>query len=166
MRAPLDRQKPARKADLRGDLERAVGLESPAKIGFAAGILVDHDREVARSAAQLAAHAASSSSSSSPSPASSASISSQSAHSSKPPPERPQPTSTPTGGAPSWTSCWASMWPRGVEELDGEKLPPLLKLRYAALQDAFTDLCKPDQVQGMFVGFQRHLYGVGQRAEA
>lgn len=47
---------------------------------------------------------------------------------------------------------------QGVDELDGEKLSPLLKLRYTALQDAFVDLGKPDQVRGMLMGFQRHLY--------
>lgn len=48
---------------------------------------------------------------------------------------------------------------QGVEELDSEKPAPLLKLKYrGALNDAFADLGKPDQVRGLFVGFQRHLY--------
>jgi type I restriction enzyme R subunit len=47
----------------------------------------------------------------------------------------------------------------GVEELDVEKLPPLLKLKYrSALSDAFAELGQPEQVRGVFVGFQRHLY--------
>ena len=50
---------------------------------------------------------------------------------------------------------------QGVDELDAEKLSPLLRLRYQALSDAFADLGKPDQVRQVFVGFQRHLYGVG-----
>ena len=50
---------------------------------------------------------------------------------------------------------------QGVDELDAEKLSPLLRLRYQALSDAFADLGKPDQVRQVFVGFQHHLYGVG-----
>lgn len=49
---------------------------------------------------------------------------------------------------------------QGVAELDGEKLSPLLKLKYHnALADAFAELGRPEQVRGVFVGFQRHLYG-------
>ena len=54
----------------------------------------------------------------------------------------------------------------GVDELDAEKLSPLLKLKYNnAIADAFAELGRPDQVRGVFVGFQRHLYGstVGPR---
>ena len=48
---------------------------------------------------------------------------------------------------------------QGVDELDAEKLPPLLKLKYRnALADAFAELGRPDQVRGLFAGFQRHLY--------
>jgi type I restriction enzyme, R subunit len=48
---------------------------------------------------------------------------------------------------------------QGVDELDGENLKDLLKLKYRnALSDAFADLGKPEQVRGLFVGFQRHLY--------
>ena len=47
---------------------------------------------------------------------------------------------------------------QGVDELDAEKLSPLLRLRYQALSDAFVELGKPDQVRQVFVGFQRHLY--------
>lgn len=46
----------------------------------------------------------------------------------------------------------------GVDELDHEKLPPLLRLKYRALPDAFAELGKPDQVRKLFVDFQRHLY--------
>ncbi|MGH8796827.1 MAG: type I restriction-modification enzyme R subunit C-terminal domain-containing protein, partial [Caldimonas sp.] len=47
----------------------------------------------------------------------------------------------------------------GVDELDADKLSPLLKLRYRnALDDAFADLGTPTQVRAVFVGFQRHLY--------
>jgi type I restriction enzyme, R subunit len=46
----------------------------------------------------------------------------------------------------------------GVDELDQEKLSPLLRLRYKALNDAFAELGKPEQVREVFIGFQRHLY--------
>jgi type I restriction enzyme R subunit len=47
---------------------------------------------------------------------------------------------------------------QGVDELDAEKLSPLLRLRYKALNDAFAELGKPEQVRRVFVDFQRHLY--------
>lgn len=47
---------------------------------------------------------------------------------------------------------------QGVDELDQEKLSPLLQLKYRALSDAFAELGKPDQVRNVFVGFQRFLY--------
>ena len=54
---------------------------------------------------------------------------------------------------------------QGVDELDAEKLSPLLKLRYKnALADAFVELGRPHQVRQVFVGFQRHLYGRGTSA--
>ncbi len=40
-----------------------------------------------------------------------------------------------------------------VDELDAEKLSPLLKLKYKnAISDAFTELGQPDQVRAVFVG--------------
>jgi type I restriction enzyme, R subunit len=47
---------------------------------------------------------------------------------------------------------------QGVDELDQDKLAPLLRLRYRALSDAFQELGQPDQVRNIFIGFQRHLY--------
>jgi type I restriction enzyme R subunit len=48
---------------------------------------------------------------------------------------------------------------QGVDELDAEKLSPLLKLKYNhAIADALADLGQPEQVRRVFVGFQRHLY--------
>ena len=47
---------------------------------------------------------------------------------------------------------------QGVDELDQEKLSPLLKLRYNAIDDAISDLGNPYQIRTLFVGFQRHLY--------
>lgn len=52
---------------------------------------------------------------------------------------------------------------QGVDELAQEKLSPLLQLRYKALTDAFAELGPPDAVRGMFIGLQRHLYGVAKR---
>jgi type I restriction enzyme R subunit len=48
---------------------------------------------------------------------------------------------------------------QGVDELDAEKLSPLLKLKYNnALADAVKDLGSPEQIRQVFVGFQRYLY--------
>ena len=47
---------------------------------------------------------------------------------------------------------------QGVDELDADKLSPLLKLKYSALNDAVKDLGSPDQIRQVFVGFQRYLY--------
>jgi type I restriction enzyme R subunit len=47
---------------------------------------------------------------------------------------------------------------QGVDELDAEKLSPLLRLRYKALNDAFAELGQPEQVRRVFVGFQKHLH--------
>jgi len=52
---------------------------------------------------------------------------------------------------------------QGVEELDAEKLSPLLKLKYTALNDALKDLGSPEQIRQVFVGFQRYLYEPGAR---
>ena len=47
----------------------------------------------------------------------------------------------------------------GVEELDQEKLKPLLLLQYHdSLQDALADLGRPEEVGRIFAGFQKYLY--------
>ncbi|HEY5791699.1 MAG TPA: type I restriction-modification enzyme R subunit C-terminal domain-containing protein, partial [Chthoniobacterales bacterium] len=47
----------------------------------------------------------------------------------------------------------------GVEELDQEKLTPLLKLKYHnAISDAVADLGKPEEIGRTFAGFQKYLY--------
>jgi type I restriction enzyme R subunit len=46
----------------------------------------------------------------------------------------------------------------GVEELDQEKLPDLLSLKYQALHDAELALGGVDAIRTMFLGFQKHLY--------
>jgi type I restriction enzyme R subunit len=47
----------------------------------------------------------------------------------------------------------------GVEELDQNKLTPLLRLKYHdSIADAVADLGKPDEIGKVFAGFQKHLY--------
>jgi type I restriction enzyme R subunit len=47
----------------------------------------------------------------------------------------------------------------GVEELDQEKLTPLLRLRYHnSLADAVADLGEPEVIHRVFAGFQKFLY--------
>jgi type I restriction enzyme, R subunit len=47
----------------------------------------------------------------------------------------------------------------GVEELDQEKLTPLLRLKYHdSIADAVADLGKPDEIARTFAGFQKYLY--------
>ncbi len=47
----------------------------------------------------------------------------------------------------------------GVEELDQEKLAPLLRLKYRdSISDAVADLGKPDEIGRVFTGFQQYLY--------
>jgi type I restriction enzyme, R subunit len=46
-----------------------------------------------------------------------------------------------------------------VEELDAEKITPLLRLRYNdSLADAVADLGSPEMIREVFVGFQQYLY--------
>jgi type I restriction enzyme, R subunit len=49
----------------------------------------------------------------------------------------------------------------GVEELDQENLPELLKLKYSALDDAINLLGTIQSIRNMFIGFQQHLYEQG-----
>jgi len=47
----------------------------------------------------------------------------------------------------------------GVEELDRDKLTPLLRLRYHnSMADAVADLGSPEQIGEAVTGFQRYLY--------
>ena len=47
----------------------------------------------------------------------------------------------------------------GVEELDQEKLTPLLRLKYHdSIADAVADLGKPEEIGKVFSGFQKYLY--------
>ena len=46
----------------------------------------------------------------------------------------------------------------GVDELDLEKLTPLLRLKYHAISDATAELGTPEQIRRVFVDFQKYLY--------
>jgi type I restriction enzyme R subunit len=47
----------------------------------------------------------------------------------------------------------------GVEELDQEKLTPLLRLKYHdSIADAVADLGKPEEIGRVFADFQKYLY--------
>jgi type I restriction enzyme R subunit len=47
----------------------------------------------------------------------------------------------------------------GVDELDQEKLTPLLRLKYHnSIADAVADLGRPEEIGKVFAGFQRFLY--------
>ncbi|MBI5197918.1 MAG: virulence RhuM family protein, partial [Nitrospirae bacterium] len=47
----------------------------------------------------------------------------------------------------------------GVEELDQEKLTPLLRLQYHdSIADAIADLGRPEEIGAIFAGFQSSLY--------
>ena len=49
----------------------------------------------------------------------------------------------------------------GVEELDQDKLSPLLRLRYHdSISDALAELGTPEEINKAFVGFQKFLYQV------
>ena len=49
----------------------------------------------------------------------------------------------------------------GVEELDQDKLTPLLRLKYHdSIADAVADLGKPDEIGRVFAGFQQYLYAI------
>lgn len=47
----------------------------------------------------------------------------------------------------------------GVEELDQDKLRPLLRLKYHnSIADALVDLGKAEEIGQVFAGFQKYLY--------
>ena len=46
----------------------------------------------------------------------------------------------------------------GVEELDQEKLPDLLRLKYYEIDDATAALGDVTAIRNTFVGFQKYLY--------
>ena len=46
----------------------------------------------------------------------------------------------------------------GVRELDSEKLPDLLELKYESTSDAVAQLGNAKDIRDMFVSFQEYLY--------
>ena len=46
----------------------------------------------------------------------------------------------------------------GIEELDQEKLPDLLKIKYSAIADATELLGGVNRIKATFIGFQQHLF--------
>ncbi len=46
----------------------------------------------------------------------------------------------------------------GVDELQVEKLPTLLELKFGALEDASRELGDVSKIRKLFIGFQRHLF--------
>ncbi|MBE3139601.1 MAG: DEAD/DEAH box helicase family protein, partial [Thermoplasmata archaeon] len=46
----------------------------------------------------------------------------------------------------------------GIEELDQEKLPTLLKIKYFAIKDATELLGGVDRIRATFINFQKHLF--------
>lgn len=46
----------------------------------------------------------------------------------------------------------------GVAELDQDKLPMLLAIKYGAISDAAKALGSVEQIKDTFVGFQQYLY--------
>lgn len=49
----------------------------------------------------------------------------------------------------------------GVEELDDERLPDLIKLKYEGIHEGVEALGGTDQARQVFIDFQRHLYAAG-----
>jgi len=47
---------------------------------------------------------------------------------------------------------------QGVTELDPEKLPSLLELKYTSIHDALPILGGAQKVREVFIGFQEYLY--------
>ncbi len=47
---------------------------------------------------------------------------------------------------------------QGVSELDQEKLPDLLELKYQTVGDAVDELGRVSEIREVFIGFQEHLY--------
>ena len=47
---------------------------------------------------------------------------------------------------------------QGVSELDMDKLPQLIELKYHSMGDAVAELGPVGRIRAVFVGFQQHLY--------
>ena len=47
---------------------------------------------------------------------------------------------------------------QGVGELDDDKLPDLLTLKYDSVRAAVTEIGEVEHIRAMFIGFQEELY--------
>ena len=47
---------------------------------------------------------------------------------------------------------------QGVEELDDQRLPELIKLKYRTVDDAIEKLGPASRIREMFIDLQKHLY--------
>jgi type I restriction enzyme R subunit len=47
---------------------------------------------------------------------------------------------------------------QGIDELDDDKIPDLLVLKYHALEDAKKELGETTSIRNAFIGFQKYLY--------
>lgn len=47
---------------------------------------------------------------------------------------------------------------QGVDQLDVDKLSPLLKLKYGSINDATVKLGPPGEIRKVFIEFQQYLY--------
>jgi type I restriction enzyme, R subunit len=54
----------------------------------------------------------------------------------------------------------SNRYTKALEERDQQKLTPLLRLKYGAIQDAVADLGEPAEIGKTSAGFQRYLYTV------
>jgi type I restriction enzyme R subunit len=52
----------------------------------------------------------------------------------------------------------AHYFAQGVTELDNEKLPDLLELKYHSINDAVAMLGNVTEIREVFIGFQEYLY--------
>lgn len=52
----------------------------------------------------------------------------------------------------------SGVFQEGVRELDQEKLPDLLELKYHGVSDAAAELGSVAGIRDVFIGFQRYLY--------
>ncbi len=52
----------------------------------------------------------------------------------------------------------------GVMELDQDKLPHLLELKYHNVRDAVVELGHVSDIRNVFIEFQKHLYSTQQAA--
>ena len=55
-------------------------------------------------------------------------------------------------------SGWYPCWGQRVGELDLEKLPQLIELKYHSIRDVVNELGEVKNIRDVFVGFQRDLY--------